>query len=210
MTYKKYPRTWHLPWSPGIHDDDKALKDCSQFEGKQVIVTMKMDGENTTMYDDHIHARSIDSRGGEDRAWVKQFWGSICRDIPEGWRVCGENLWAEHSIHYKDLPSYFLGFSIWNDQNVCLDWDQTLEYFGVLNIKHVPVLYTGIWDEKIIRDLEKKMDFVHNEGYVVRLADSFSYGQFKNSIAKFVRRGHVQTEKHWRHAQAFTPNELSK
>ena len=56
--YVKYGRTMHLPFSPGIHDDDKALKDCSQFFGKQVICTEKADGENTTAYaNGHVHAR---------------------------------------------------------------------------------------------------------------------------------------------------------
>lgn len=208
--YVKYPRTNHLPWSPGVNDDDRVLGSLSHFEGKRVIVTEKMDGENTTFYDDHIHARSIDSRGGEDRAWVKQFWATIAYEIPELWRICGENLWAEHSIHYDNLKSYFYGFSIWNEKNECLSWDETLEWFELFNITPVPVLYDGIWDEKKIRAIEKDLKWESNEGYVVRLAESFTYGQFKNSIAKFVRKGHVQTTKHWRQGRAFTPNEILK
>ena len=208
--YVKYGRTFHLPFSPGIHDDDKAWKNCAPLEGREVVITKKMDGENTTMYTDHIHARSIDSRGGEDRAWVKQFWSTICFDIPEGWRVCGENLWAEHSIHYDALPSYFLGFSIWNERNICLSWDETLEYFTLLGITPVPVLYRGVWDEKLAIDIAKTLNFDKDEGYVVRVTDSFKYSEFKNSIAKFVRKGHVQTTKHWRAGRSFTPNGLEK
>lgn len=208
--YVKYGRTFHLPFSPGAHDDDKTLKDCSAFEGKRVIVTEKMDGENTTLYSDYIHARSIDSRGGEDRAWVKQFWSTIAYDIPPDWRICGENLWAEHSIHYDSLKSYFYGFSIWNERNVCLSWDETLHWFELFNITSVPVLYDGIWDEKKLREIEKSLSWEKNEGYVVRLADAFPYGEFKNSIAKYVRKGHVQTTKHWRQGRRFIPNELSK
>ena len=208
--YVKYGRTFHLPFSPGAHDDDKTLKDCSAFEGKRVIVTEKMDGENTTLYSDHIHARSIDSRGGEDRAWVKQFWSTIAYDIPPDWRICGENLWAEHSIHYDNLASYFYGFSVWNERNVCLSWEDTLHWFELFNITPVPVLYDGIWDEKKLREIEKSLSWEKHEGYVVRLADSFSYGEFKNSIAKYVRKGHVQTTKHWRQGRRFIPNELSK
>lgn len=204
----KYGRTMHLPFSPGVSDDDRVLRDVSAFEGQRVIVTEKMDGENTSCYSDHIHARSLDSRGGEDRAWVKQFWASIAHDIPIGWRICGENLWAEHSIHYSNLKSYFYGFSIWDDKNVCLSWDETLEYFALYNITAVPVIYDGIWDEKKVRALEKNMSWDKNEGYVVRLASAFPYSQFKNSIAKFVRKGHVQTTKHWRAGRTFTPNEL--
>lgn len=204
----KYPRTNHLPWSPGVNDDDRVLKSTSVFEGKRVIVSKKMDGENTTMYSDHIHARSLDSRGGEDRAYVKQMWAQIAYDIPQDWRICGENLWAEHSIHYNDLPSYFLGFSVWNERNICLDWDTTLEYFQLLNIKPVEVIYDGIWDEAKIRAIEKTLNWETDEGYVVRLAEEFPYSAFKTSIAKFVRKGHVQTTKHWRAGRQFTPNGL--
>lgn len=223
--YVKYGRTFHLPWSPGAHDDDKTLHDASQFYGKRVIITKKMDGENTSAYSDgHVHARSIDSKGGEDRAWVKQFLvNNVCFNLPEGWRVCGENLWAEHSIHYYDLPSYFMGFSIWNERNVCLSWDETLEYFELLNITPVPVLFDGLYEDllaphlkeystscSVLRDIERKLNPERDEGYVIRVADAFKYSEFKSSIAKYVRAGHVQTTKHWRAGRAFVPNGLIK
>lgn len=214
--YVKYPRTMHFPWSPGMHSDDKMAYDMSQFLGQEVVITEKMDGENTTMYRDHIHARSIDSRGGEDRAWVKQFWSNIAYDIPEDWRICGENLWAEHSIHYSGLRSYFYGFSLWNDRNTCLSWEDTLTYFDLLGIRNVPVLWYGVlpdnYDEakKKIREVEKNLSWDKNEGYVMRVARAFEYKEFKDCVRKFVRAGHVQTTKHWRAGRAFTPNELIK
>jgi hypothetical protein len=210
--YVKYGRTFHLPWSPGAHDDDKTLSSISHFHDRRVVVTRKMDGENTTAYwNGHVHARSIDSKGGEDRAWVKQFLvNNVCFNLPEGWRVCGENLWAEHSIHYDNLPSYFLGFSIWNELNECLPWDQTLEWFELLGITPVEVLYDGPFDLLLIRRVEPFMNWESDEGYVIRVADAFGYGQFKNSVAKYVRAGHVQTTKHWRAGRHFTPNGLKR
>lgn len=211
-SYVKYERTFHLPHSPGMHDDDKALKDYSNFEGRRVVITKKMDGENTTAYSDgHIHARSIDSRGGEDRAWVKKFLiDNVCFNLPEGWRVCGENLWAEHSIHYDDLRSYFYGFSIWDERNTCLSWEDTKEYFSVLGITRVPILHDGAFDLGILKAIEKEMDPAKDEGYVIRLADAFPYGEFRKSVAKYVRKDHVQTTKHWRAGRAFIPNGLVK
>jgi len=203
----KYPRTPHLPWSPGTTDDDRILTDLSCFEGKRVIGTKKVDGENTTMYPNHIHARSIDSRGGVDRDWVKTMWAGIAHNIPENWRICGENLWARHSIHYTDLPSYFLGFSVWNENNVCLGWDDTLEYFELLGIDHVPVICDFIWNEEVCRKLHNELDPEKDEGYVIRLADSFAYNDFGISVAKYVRKGHVQTDKHWR-SREIVPNGL--
>ena len=110
--YYKYPRTPHLPWSQGASADDSLLKDSKLFEGQEVVITEKMDGENTTMYPDHIHARSIDSRHHPSRTWVKSLHGSIAHLIPQGWRLCGENLYAQHSIAYEGLKSYFYLFSV--------------------------------------------------------------------------------------------------
>ena len=147
----KYPRTPHLPWSPGGTSDDSYLVDTKHFEGKEVIVTEKMDGENTTLYNDGMHARSIDSRHHPSRDWVKAFHSVFAREIPVGWRVCGENVYAKHSIEYDALPSYFLLFSVWNEKNESLSWDQTVEWASLLGVETVPELWRGIWDSTALR-----------------------------------------------------------
>lgn len=210
VDYVKYPRTYHVPWSEGMNDDDRQVPSMEHFFGQDVVVTEKMDGENTTMYRDYIHARSVDGRSHPSRDRVKSIWGQIQGDIPEGWRICGENLYARHSIHYNHLPSYFMGFSIWNDRNVCLSWDETSEWFNLLEIPVVPVLYRGQYDEQKIKDLWKDMDRNSNEGYVIRSAGEFTYGNFRKNVAKFVRANHVQTTAHWMHGQPIIPNQLQK
>ncbi len=210
VAYVKYPRTNHLPWSEGLNEDDRILADVSGFVGRRVIVTEKEDGEQTNMYRDHYHARSVESAHHESQGWCKNFWSQICGDIPEGWRVCGENLYAKHSIAYDNLPSYFMGFGIWNERNVCLSWDETLEWFDLLGVTPVPVLYDGIYDEAAIRALyDSDKDWETREGYVIRVADAFPYSQFRTSVGKFVRRGHVQTTKHWKHGQRVEKNGLA-
>lgn len=47
-----------------------------------------------------------------------------------------------------------------------------------------------------------------SEGYVVRLADSFPFRDFKKYIGKFVRKGHFQTTKHWMRGQQIITNKL--
>lgn len=208
--YVKYPRTHHLPWSENITDDDRIMPTTEHLVGQQVVVTEKMDGENTTMYSDHIHARSVDSGNHLSRDWVKNFWAQISYEIPTGWRVCGENLYAEHSIPYT-VPTYFMGFSVWTDQNICLSWSETLEWFELLGITPVPTLYEGIYDEDVIRKLWcKKLHRDTSEGYVVRIADSFPLGSFRYNVGKYVRKDHVQTVKHWMHGQPVVPNKLVK
>lgn len=205
----KYPRTFHLPWSRSLTDDDKILQNTDHFIGKEVIVTEKCDGENTNMYNDHIHARSIDSKDHESRHWVKQLHAQIKTNIPDNWRLCGENLYALHSISYEELPSYFLLFSIWNEQNICLSWDETVEWANLLGLETVPVLYRGIYDEEKIKECYTKVSKLggEQEGYVVRLSDSFRYEDFKFSVAKFVRKNHVQTDGFWMN-KTVVPNKM--
>lgn len=206
--YVKFPRTYHLPWSPGMHDDDRMIKDMAFFEGKEVVVTAKMDGENTSCYTDYIHARSLENEYHASRTWIKNFWSTWAHDIPNGYRVCCENLFAEHSIHYDSLVSYCLGFHVWNDKNVCLSWDETLEWFQLLGVQPVQELYRGLYNETVIKSLGNMMDFDKNEGYVLRLADEFTYGDYKKSVGKFVRPNHIQTTKHHWKSQKVIPNSL--
>jgi hypothetical protein len=208
INYFKYPRTYHLPWSLGATNDDKVLNNIDHFIGKNIIVTEKLDGENTNMYPDYIHARSLTSSDHVSQHWVKRFHSLVKYYIPEGWRICGENLFAKHSIFYDRLESYFYAFSIWND-NKCLSWDDTEEWSAMLNLKTVPVLYKGIWDEDKVKQCYTGKSQVGDiqEGYVVRIADSFHYEEFDKCVGKFVREKHVQTNEHWKFGEIM-PNKL--
>lgn len=194
--YKKFPRTPHLPWSEGATEDDKTLSSVEHFRGHKVIVTEKLDGENTTMYNDHVHARSINSKAHWSRAWVKNKWSKVRHMIPSNVRVCGENMYAVHSIVYTDLPSYFIGFAIFED-DICLEWSATVDFLERLDISPPPVFFEGMFDEEMIRSILTEADYETCEGYVVRLQEPFHYNNFADSVAKFVRPNHVQTDDHW-------------
>jgi hypothetical protein len=192
-----------------MNKDDRLLDDMRPFEGERVIMSLKMDGQNNSCYSDYyVHARAVDGEDHESQHWVKQYWSTKAGDLPEGWRVVAENLYAEHSIHYDDLPSYFLGLHVWNEKNVCLSWDETREWFQLLDIHPVQVLYDGTYDEAIIRWHEKKIDFEKHEGYVLRLARSFSYGEYSKVVGKFVRGGHNRLQKHNFRAHTIVKNGL--
>lgn len=205
--YYKYPRTPHLPWSPGGTSDDVRQADMTNFVGREVVITEKMDGENTTFYPNYLHARSINGRHHPSRDWVKRLHASMAYNIPAGWRICGENLYAQHAIAYDQLTSYFHAFAVFNEQNVCLSWADTIEMLELLGLTHPRVLYQGPWDEKHVRQLHVPTDTM--EGYVVRVADAFAFDEFNNGVAKWVRTGHVQTDTHWMHAQ-IVPNQLKE
>ncbi len=195
----KYPRTYHLPWSPGKTDDDRVMEHHAELADEDVVITLKMDGEQTTIYSDgYCHARSIDSGGHESRDWVKALAARIGTQLPQGWRLCGENLWAQHSISYTELPSYFLIFSLW-DGLKCLSWRETAEWAALLDMHTVSVLYNGPYDGNPVTG--RLWDPSDGEGYVVRVSDSFHYRDFRRKVGKYVRKNHVHTHGHWMRQQ---------
>lgn len=194
---KKYPRTPHLPWSPGVSTDDKIIESTYNFIGKRVIITEKLDGECSGIAYGNIHARSLDSKDHPSRHWLKNAYGYLTYILDPNMKIFGENVFAEHSIHYVNLSSYFYAFSVLY-KTTFLSWDDTVYELNKLNVTHAPIIYDGLWDDIIFKHIEVgSTEKGEMEGYVVRLADSFDITDFSKSIAKYVRAGHVQTDEHW-------------
>lgn len=174
------------------------------FRGMDVVVTEKMDGENTTIYADHLHARSIDSDWDESKRWLDRMRQLIAHDLPPGWRICGENLFYKHTILYCDLDTPFYVYSIWKNDNECLSWADTLDRCRRLGLRSIPVLYEGRYDQA--RILKAFQDYTARapqpvEGFVVRRAAGFAFGEFRESVAKYVHDSfRITTTQHWKYA----------
>jgi len=201
----KYPRTPHLPNSVGCTNDDKKLSSINDLRDGTYVITEKMDGENTTMMRDKIYARSLDSNNHPSRNYVKGIWGQIAYRIPKGFRICGENLYAKHSIHYKDLTSYFQVISVWDDNNICLPFGDTIVFCKWLNLEQCP--YLGKIERNELLNYTPDLDWNNHEGFVVRNIKEFHYDDFQSNVAKWVRSNHVQTDEHWMNQQIIK-NEL--
>jgi hypothetical protein len=197
----KYPRTPHLPWSPGLSDGDRRIESLDELKGNEVVVTEKMDGENTSLYRDAIHARSLAYKRHPSRAAMRALWEEKRAGIPPGIRIVGENCFARHSIVYQSLPHFFMVFSIW-DSDVCLSWDQTVQLAKSYGFVTVPILRRMVFEEKEAQRqtptwMARKPGEDPIEGFVVRRARDFPVKDFPLVTAKYVRAGHVQTNEHW-------------
>jgi hypothetical protein len=193
----KHPRIFHFDWSPGLQNDDRRLESTAGWEGTEVVVTEKYDGENTTMSRNYIHARSVDDMEPHpSRTFIKAIHGEIAHDIPEGFRICGENMTAVHSLKYANLPSYFLVFGVWNG-SLCLSWAETMEWCALLGLSMVPLIYWGEYSDDLCKQLCTSLDPETQEGLVVRPAGAFNLAEFSRIVGKYVRRGHVATDQHW-------------
>lgn len=207
----KYPQTKHLPISPGVGKDDDIIADLSELVGHECVILEKMDGENWTMYrgEKNCHARSLDGRDHPSRSWAKQFHSMIESDIPEAWRVVTENMYAQHSIKYDNLPSYLYGLSVWDENNTSLNYDSTLEWFDLLGIVPAPQIWRGIFTMDVAERIAAQLDLERQEGFVVRRTDEIPYSKFGKRVAKYVRKNHVTTSNHWMNS-AVVANGLAK
>ena len=201
----KYNRTYHLPYSPGTTSDDKISNDISSLIGSEIVITEKLDGENTGMTNDGVYARSHATF--TTSAWsreVRQLHDiKVKGNLSEGEFIFGENLEGIHSIEYTNLKSYFYIFGV-RDNNIWVPWNSVEEYSYLLDIPTVPVLFKGVVDsEKELKELVEKLVSESSElggereGVVVRSAGLFHNDDFAENVAKWVRKDHVQTDVHW-------------
>jgi hypothetical protein len=199
---KKYPRTLHLPFSSG-EDDDKILESDEIFHNKNVIVSIKMDGENFAGYKYYCHARSIDSGDHPSRSYAKKLWFEKSYLIDVDTIVYCENLYAKHQIHYNNLKSYLYILTVLKD-NKFLSFNEVLNFSYLLDLPTPDLIYKGIYNiEEILENYdeykEKSKDDV--EGFVIRIEDEFDNNNFRNNIAKFVepkfRVALKESDEHW-------------
>lgn len=205
---KKYGRTYHLQMSPGASGDDKIISSLNGLTVTDLVVTEKMDGENTTIYAGGTYARSPDSRYHPSRDWMKAFAAGVSPQLGREERIVGENLYARHSIAYESLPSYFMAFA-WIVGDEVQAWDLTLARLNELGITPVPTLYRGPFIPGLFEELAVSIDTLSQEGFVVRVATSFREAEMPFRMAKFVRADHVRSEKHWMNT-AVVPNRLRR
>ena len=201
----KYPRTYHLDFSPGATSDDKISKSVDSIIGIDVVITEKLDGENTSMTNDGVYARSHATFTTSN--WSKEVRQlhdiKVRGQLDEDTYIFGENLEAIHSIEYGILDSYFYTFGV-REKNIWLDWKSVEEYAYLLDLKVVPVLFKGIIKDKSQLELlvnkfmsEESLLGGEKEGIVIRNSNSFDGDFFNQNVMKYVRANHVTTDEHW-------------
>lgn len=208
-----YKRTSHFSISPEIHSDDKTLKKNTENNiiEVEVILTEKIDGGSGRLNSGKVFARSdigetfCSSFSKLKRLYNKILYLNIDFDF-DRYIIYGENVQAIHSIVYEKLDQPFYVFHILDKvEKEFLSWEEVKEISTRLGFKYVPEI--GTFKFKNIKDMEKKIAEImiagsyyggHMEGIVIRKKGRIKFEEFENSIGKIVRKGHVQTNKHWK------------
>lgn len=201
----KYNRTYHLPYSKGATSDDKISNDITNILGIDIVITEKLDGENTGMVNNGVYARSHATY--TDSPWSKEVRQlhdiKVRGHLDDDVYLFGENMEGIHSIEYSNLESYFYLFGV-RDNNVWLSWKSVEEYAYLLDLVTVPVLFKGKVEseaelEDLVNNLVKEPSNLggEREGVVVRNSSFFLNKDFKSNVFKWVRKDHVKTDEHW-------------
>jgi RNA ligase len=202
MESLKYPRTYHFPFSPGTTSDDRIKQNWQAILPHELVITEKLDGENTCIKADGVYARS--HAAPTLNPWAKNMWTTWeqVKNSLGDLAVFGENLYGVHSIDYTELDSYFYVFAI-RDGDTWLSWDEVVFYAQLLDLPTVPVLGRGIFTEN---DVKLAINTAISEGsqlggacegVVCRTAAGFETAQFSDNVLKYVRKNHVKTDEHW-------------
>lgn len=224
----KFPRTYHLPWSPNKGKDDKVHSDVSFLLNRPIVITEKIDGENQCWTYTNFHVRSEDSDGGVLRSFSKNLWASKRYLLQPGKFYFVEDISNEHTIKYPNQNNkvFLIAVCDTSEPNTMtwLNWDEILYEANEIGLPTVPELYTGILTNqvslaKITKELAllkpttlggkleyfelmtpKVPDEYRMEGVVVRPCEDFT--DYTANTAKFVREKHVlENSEHWQQKQ---------
>lgn len=204
----KYPRTYHLPFSPGLTNDDRKVEEgWETLLNETIVITEKLDGEGNSLSNQDVYARS---HGAPTRSpWSRNLWdvggvhSQIKRFLADDEMIFGENLYGIHSIEYDKLTDYYHLFAVRNEKE-WYSWDEVKEMASIMGIPHVPELEIKKFNsvdelkERILYWMSQGSRYGDTiEGIVVRNINSFPLEDFSRNVVKYVRPHHVQTDQFW-------------
>jgi len=218
-TIIKFPRTHHIfdAGGSGVTRDDLVLskEEIKEYLNCELTLEEKVDGANLGMSIDrdyniiyqnrsHYVTYSSASQFKGLKKWEETHAGELYQILkPNRHILYGEWCYAKHSIHYTDLPNYFLAFDIFDKyENKFFSRQKFYEIMSQTSIPTVPVIDKVTFkDDKELKDrlmgyLDSKSKFRdgHIEGVYIRKDD----GDFLERRCKLVRPDFVQgIDTHW-------------
>jgi hypothetical protein len=220
----KFPSTPHLFWlGPAEVRDDKVLTlaEARSFLSGLVVVEEKVDGANLGLSFDTGGTLRFQNRGNwlagkltgqweRLRGWAAQHEARLRENLPAHHVLFGEWCFAAHSIHYDQLPDWFVVFDVF-DPTAGKFWNTARRnsLAAAAKLPVVPKVAQGIFKREEIEEmLDGRSDFRDGvrEGLYFRREDE----TWLLKRTKLVRPDFTQAiSEHWSR-QAITPNEIGR
>lgn len=217
----KFPSTPHLTTLPGVEvRDDKVFNTAERedFLSHELRIEEKVDGANLGLSFDAEGNIQAQNRGAylhlpgsgqwkKLEQWIEPHLDGLFEVLGERYILFGEWCYAQHSVHYDQLPDWFLGFDLYDKQaHRFLSAERRNALFQHMQIAQVPELARGHFTLEQLQDLmrQSKLSDHPAEGLYLR----FDEGDWLAQRAKLVRAGFIQAmEQHWART-GIRPNQL--
>lgn len=195
------PMIPHLPWSFGRGIDNLVHKSLAMFEGREVVVTLKMDGIPTAMSQSHLYTptKYVNTYPTHPTsASILTKYQAIRQKLPAGYSFYGENVLAQRTVPYPYAPNSFLVHTVMDETGCILDYVASVMLCFEVGLEVVPSFYHGKFKADALRQASGIMNSLKiagglQEGFVVRNADAFNIRQYTVNTGKWVRSGFIDT-----------------
>ena len=200
--FRKYEKTFRVV-IPEINVAGKfalSSKEVKQLLGGQVVVEEKMDGANTGIirHKKGFHLQKRGSLVGQsEHAQFQYFhnWANYqnyekLMNVPVGYTIYGELLYAVHSIYYDSLPDYFLVFDVWDKRkDKFLNTDAKLEFCDKYGFIHTPIIAEGKFNLTDLYDMIPNESSYGDtcEGIVIKRYNKKGYTRGKIVKPEFIK-----------------------
>jgi ATP-dependent RNA circularization protein (DNA/RNA ligase family) len=158
--FVKFPTTTHLLWlgnSPARDDKLLTRAEAEAFLRHPVVVEEKVDGANLGLSFDGKGDLIVQNRGNfVERgtkgqfaplwAWLTEHEAALFDTLEDRLIVFGEWCYARHSIHYTQLPDWFLSFDVYDKGGKCfLATRKRNEIVSRIPLATVPEVNRGVF-----------------------------------------------------------------
>jgi len=229
----KYPRTPHLFGSQGTPDDkhlsetdsnrfiaDESLIIEEKIDGTNVGIHFTTDGQMVLQCRGHLITEGMHPQYDLFKQWAAAKRFSWEARLEDRFILFGEWVYAQHSVHYRQLPHYFFEFDMYDKRiEAFLSLERRLALLEGMGIQTVPVIHTGaitrdrlaaligpsLFDSRFENPVTKRVDHLAEGLYLRTEAEGIVTGRAKFVRPEFVEK--VKQSTHWQH-QAMVPNVL--
>lgn len=207
----KFPRTKHLINLGSASRDDLIMdnKDVEKFLSDDIYIHEKIDGANLGIFriNHKIYCQNrshfVSSVSHEQfkylDSWIEEHKGDLFNILKsDRYILYGEWLCAKHSIHYVNLPDYFLAFDIYDTYTESfLSCDLVNNILSKTTIKSAKLLAKGKYGKDYLVKLATTTKSEYYDGlvegvYIKTCKDGKTTGR-----AKIVRPDFICGTEHW-------------